>query len=345
MMSVSIVMATYNGQNQIHRQLDSLASQRCRPAELVVTDDRSEDRTTSVVAEFARTASFPVRLYCNDDRLGYRGNFMRGARHCQSELVAFCDQDDWWHPNKLEACVAGFNEPTIDLVYHSADVVNVHGQSIGSLDRFAPGNGIIPRVATATPMNNPYGCTMVFRRSLLDFANLWPMSLDHNWAGEPMAHDQWVYFMACLFGSVRYLNERLISYVQHGNNTIGWRGQRTWSRALRSVFENHATQYARYGLAAERRAEILDRIQLECNSSHRARVADAAEYFRALSRLFAERNSLYTASDWRARAKAFQSVLSRGGYSRAWGLNGQSLCKDACLGILIGPMLPHPDVK
>ena len=344
MASVSVVMASYNGERYIRRQLASLADQRCLPNELVVTDDHSNDETASIVVEFARAAPFRVRLYRNEQRLGYRENFLRGAQLCESDLVAFCDQDDWWYPNKLAACVARFEDAETALVYHDADVVTEDGLVIGSLDRFAPGRGTIPLVATRGIMANPYGFTMVFRRSLLDYARLWPMSLDHNWAGEPMAHDQWVYFMACVLGSIKFVNERLVAYVQHGRNAIGWRGHRGWSTLLRSVFENHAEQYRRYAAAAGQRASILDLVQMECDPSQGARVATAAEHLRALSRLFGERATIYAASGVRERRKAFWNVLAQGGYRDDWGLSRKSLYKDATLGVVGGPLLAPPQL-
>jgi glycosyltransferase involved in cell wall biosynthesis len=342
MASVSVVLASYNGERHIGKQLARLAAQRRPPNELVVTDDSSDDETVSIAEEFARTAPFPVRLVRNERRVGYRGNFMRGAKLCESDLVAFCDQDDWWYPTKLEACVACFEDPGIALVYHDADVVTWDGRIVGSLDRFAPGRGVIPPIATRGLMANPYGFTMVFRRSLLDYARLWPMSSDHNWAGEPMAHDQWVYFMACILGSIEYVNERLVAYVQHEHNVIGWRGHRGWSTRLRSVFENHAEEYRRYAVAAGRRAAILDLLRLERDPSRRARAAAAAEHLRALSRLFADRATIYAAGSVRERGRAFWNVLAQGGYRRDWGMSRKSLCKDATLGVVGGPLLAPP---
>jgi glycosyltransferase involved in cell wall biosynthesis len=343
MASVSVVMASYNGERHLGRQLASLAAQRRLPSELVVTDDRSDDETASIVEEFARTAPFPVRLFRNEQRLGYRGNFMRGAQLCESDLVAFCDQDDWWYPTKLEACVARLEDPGIALVYHDADVVTRDGRVIGSLDRFAPGRGTIPLIATRGLMANPYGLTMVFRRALLDYARLWPMSIDHNWAGERMAHDQWVYFMACVLGSIEYVNERLAAYVQHERNVIGWRGHRAWSTRLRSVFENHAEEYRRYAVAAGWRAAILDLVRMERDPSRSVRVAAAAEHLRALSRLFADRATIYAASSVQERGRAFWNVLARGGYRHDWSMGRKSLCKDAALGVVGGPLLAPPD--
>jgi glycosyltransferase involved in cell wall biosynthesis len=343
MASVSVVMASHNGQRHIRRQLESLAAQRCLPAELVVSDDCSNDDTASIVTEFARSAPFRVRLYRQEQRVGYRANFMRGVELCQSDLVAFCDQDDWWCPNKLEACVPRFNAPEVALVYHNADVVTEDGRVIGSLDRFAPGQGIITSVAPRALMANPYGMTMVFRRSLFAYSGLWPMSLDHNWAGEPMAHDQWAYFMACALGSVGYVNERLVAYVQHGRNAIGWRGRRAWSKRLRSVFENHAEEYRLYAAAAGRRATILDLMHTEHACLRGLPAATMAEQLRALSHLFAERSNIYAGRGVGGRIRAFRNVLAQGGYRKNWGLSYKSLCKDAALGVVAGPLLVLPE--
>src|ERR1700730_9787095 len=105
MMSVSIAMATYNGEQHIKRQLESLAVQTHPPRELVVTDDASDDHTVLVLTSFGKHAPFPVRVYRNSTRLGYRRNFMLAASLCNSELIAFCDQDDVWYPEKLATCV------------------------------------------------------------------------------------------------------------------------------------------------------------------------------------------------------------------------------------------------
>jgi len=111
MFSVSVAMATYNGSRYIREQLASLASQSCVPTELVITDDSSDDGTLELASDFARDAPFPMRLYRNPKRLGYRANFMRAASLCRSDLIAFCDQDDVWYRHKIEACAECFHNP------------------------------------------------------------------------------------------------------------------------------------------------------------------------------------------------------------------------------------------
>jgi len=106
--SISIVMATFNGAEFLRSQLDSLAFQTLLPIELIISDDHSTDETLQIATSFSKCAPFPVRIYENDSRVGYRANFMRAAALAKGELVAFCDQDDVWMPEKLERCGEAF---------------------------------------------------------------------------------------------------------------------------------------------------------------------------------------------------------------------------------------------
>src|SRR5260221_14241396 len=167
MTTVSIAMATYNGQKYIQRQLDSLAAQTRIPDELVICDDGSEDDTIAIVESFARSAPFPVKIHRNDVRLGYRANFMRAAGLCRSDLIAFSDQDDYWRPNKIEASLQPFCDPEVILVYHNADVVAADGSKIGTLAaRRAPQRILVP-LSSGPFWPYALGFTEVFRRSLL----------------------------------------------------------------------------------------------------------------------------------------------------------------------------------
>jgi len=94
-------MATYNGEKFLEHQLQSLAKQTRLPAELIICDDTSGDATVDIIKRFSQTAAFPVRLVVNEQRLGWRGNFLKAASLCVSEYVAYCDQDDIWLPEKL----------------------------------------------------------------------------------------------------------------------------------------------------------------------------------------------------------------------------------------------------
>ena len=235
MKPISIAMATYNGQEYLRRQLESLASQTLIPAELVVTDDQSEDNTIAIVDEFSKTAPFQVKLHRNEARLGYRKNFMRAANLCQSELIAFCDQDDYWYPHKIEAALKPFSDPEVLLTYHNADVVAADSsEKIGTLTERVPRQHVLLPLSSG-PWLNALGFTEVFRRSLLQFSDLWLQSLDQERSAQPLAHDQWFFFLASVFGAIVYIDEPLVAYVQHtGNPMVG--GNPVFGNSWKNIF-------------------------------------------------------------------------------------------------------------
>src|SRR5262249_24012969 len=211
--AVSIAIATCNGARHIDEQLRSLAMQQLLPDELVVTDDASTDHTVARIETFAANAPFPVRLYRNPERLGYRANFMQAAELCRAEIISFCDQDDVWEPHKLAACVQPFDNPATTLVYHDALTITADGHPIAVIGQ-----------SPERPMEYALGFTQLFRRELLEAGRLWDHSLDHKETRrrEKMAHDQWFFFLAAVFGSIVRVDRSLVRYRQHDSNSYGW---------------------------------------------------------------------------------------------------------------------------
>src|SRR5688572_12209484 len=113
--TVSVVVATFNGERFLGEQLDSIARQPLRPVEVIIADDGSTDGTTGVVQDFAARAPFPVRFLLNERRLGYSDNFLEAAKMAKGDLIAFADQDDVWFPNRLERLVPEFDDPEVML--------------------------------------------------------------------------------------------------------------------------------------------------------------------------------------------------------------------------------------
>ena len=47
--SISVAMATYNGEKYLEEQLDSILSQTLLPSEIIVCDDQSTDGTQKIL--------------------------------------------------------------------------------------------------------------------------------------------------------------------------------------------------------------------------------------------------------------------------------------------------------
>jgi glycosyltransferase involved in cell wall biosynthesis len=339
---ISVAMATYNGAAFLRPQLDSLAAQTHLPSELVITDDGSTDDTRAIVENFAATAPFPVHFHPNPHRLGFRGNFIRAAGLCTGELIAYSDQDDIWHPTKLAATAALFDQnPDVLLVHHNANILAADGTRVGLLapaGRHPESYGPL----TAPPWLVSHGFTQTFRRELLAFQDLWENSLDASVADERMTHDQWYLFFASIFGRILWIDTPLAEYRQHRGNTQGWFHE-TMGRRLQLWLEDRSGVYARCAAAAARRAEILDVVLARVdNPDWRTRVTMAITRYRTLAALYQSRVQVYRARGLASRLGAFRALLASNAYNRKgdWTFNAQKgACKDFALGVFAGPVL------
>jgi len=107
---VTILLASFNGAEFLRQQLESIALQTHNDWRLIVSDDGSSDATRDIVESFGKTRPNPLQVQLIEGpKLGESSaNFLHLLRHIPEEdtMVAFCDQDDVWLPNKLEQAVA-----------------------------------------------------------------------------------------------------------------------------------------------------------------------------------------------------------------------------------------------
>lgn len=216
---ISIALCTCNGERFLAEQLDSLARQNYLPTELVVCDDASEDGTYSLLKVFADSAPFPVRLYRNPQRLGIGANFEQAIGLCTGNIIALCDQDDIWLPNKL-AVFAKLFKMGMDWVCCDAEVSDSGLHSLGYTlwqrvnfdrnERKSAREGrffevLIKHFVVA-------GATLAFKAQERD--RLLP--IPHGWH-----YDAWLAAALAATGKVGLAEMPLQRYRQHGNNALG----------------------------------------------------------------------------------------------------------------------------
>ena len=230
--SVSIALATYNGARFLETQLATIRAQTRLPDEMVVCDDGSTDGTPEIVEQFAAQAPFEVRLVRNDARLGHARNFLQAGRLCRSDVVAWCDQDDEWMPEKLDRSVQEFEkDPDVVLVVHSrqiGDMIRGGGPAIR-----APGGEWVDgrnrrrvlvrsvRTPTSSPLDTRYpGQSTLISRRVLEIEQALAARLPDvvvHFAG----HDRWTSFLAQAMGKLVLLPDVLVKYRQHTEQATG----------------------------------------------------------------------------------------------------------------------------
>jgi glycosyltransferase involved in cell wall biosynthesis len=108
---VSCIVPVFNGQRYLGEALDSILAQTYRAFEIIVADDGSTDGTSAVAGRYGRS----VR-YLRQPNAGPAAARNLGLSAARGEFVAFVDQDDLWHPEKLARQMARFEtRPELDL--------------------------------------------------------------------------------------------------------------------------------------------------------------------------------------------------------------------------------------
>lgn len=326
--TVSVAMATYNGERFLQEQLDSLARQTLLPCELVVCDDGSTDGTLAILEKFAREAPFPVRIFRNEVRLGYGPNFLRAASLCSGELIAFCDQDDVWLEEKLARCSDLIFSTDSNLVIHSGMVVDERLKPLGTLTASARRPTQLDSCARGGWRSLGYriamcaGFTFVFRSRLLRVMPPAPPV-----AGPGVGHEPWLLFAAEATGRVFLIPDALALYRQHGSNAVGFLKRPSSDR---SVFEVGHAEYLRQAKKAEGCAELLAEAA-EREPELRPRLLKAKHWQEERSRSLTCRAALYaSSSSFTAAMGRLSSMIWSGTYrpiSRG-GLGLRSLAKD-----------------
>ena len=215
--SIAILMATYNGEQYIAEQLDSIVNQTEQSFVLFVSDDGSTDATLDIVRRFQDQLG-PDRIIIRDGpKQGYGRNFfsMLTEHSITADYFTFCDQDDIWEPDRLSRAVSKIKLlPTNQSALHicSAILIDHNGNFIGK------GKRLPQRADLRSLLLQPAagGNTMVFNRALANTVK--QLGTNH----EADNHD-WLLCLinASIGGQFLFEPAPLIRYRQHLNNAMG----------------------------------------------------------------------------------------------------------------------------
>ncbi len=210
---VTVLLSTYNGSRFLQQQLNSLYEQTYPDIRILVRDDGSTDTTRSILGR--EQTKGRIEILEGHDNLGPAHSFfelLRSAASTGTEYVAFCDQDDVWHPEKIAHAVSALTGVTGNgpAMYCSrSEIVDEHLEHIGYTElpgKIGFGNALVENAAT--------GCTIVLNQKATKLVG-------EHLPGKVLMHDWWCYLVLTCFGEVIFSVSPDIKYRQHGRNTVG----------------------------------------------------------------------------------------------------------------------------
>jgi glycosyltransferase involved in cell wall biosynthesis len=220
---VEVLLATYNGDQFVREQIDSILAQDYRSVRILASDDGSQDTTREILAEYGNR--FLDRFHLLENKLSTRSaklNFLRLMRAATGTYLCFADQDDVWLPNKVSRCMEEMQKLEVRhgsslplLVFSDLRVVdqqlktmypsmwkqmNIDPESIHRLERLI-GRSVVT------------GCTALINRPLLELARSMPP--------EAPMHDRWIGMLAATMGAAAIVADQTVLYRQHESNVVG----------------------------------------------------------------------------------------------------------------------------
>jgi hypothetical protein len=211
---IAVCMATYDPDMALFRaQVDSLRAQTDRHWLCVISDDcSSPERFEQLNEVVAGDERFVVSR--SERRLGFYRNFERALRMAPTEaqLLALCDQDDRWRPEKLEVLRGALGGA--QLAYCDQRLVDAGGRVLrDTLWKGRRNNHT--NLASLLIANSITGAATLFRREVAELALPFPDTPGLQF------HDHWIGLVALAAGDIAYVDRPLYDYVQHEGAVFG----------------------------------------------------------------------------------------------------------------------------
>lgn len=117
---VTVIVPVYNAEKYLEECIESILNQTYPKIEVVLIDDGSTDSSKNICDSYAKNDNRVIVVHKQNEGVSIARN--TGLEIAKGELIAFCDADDYYHPNQIEKMVAELEDKEAELCicgYHS----------------------------------------------------------------------------------------------------------------------------------------------------------------------------------------------------------------------------------
>ena len=250
---VEILLSTYNGEKYLRVQLDSILKQDHSYWRLVIRDDGSKDGTLVILNEYVQKYPDKISLLKdNEGNLGFSASFSKLVKQCSADYIMYCDQDDYWHPDKISIMLSVMLEEETNLpaVAH----VVFSDLQLADSDMRIVSSSFLTRMRYSSRKgmqifflkNYVPGCNLLFNKTLVQQALKTNNIIN--------LHDHWLLMVCSSIGKLTYVNKPLMDYRTHDSNAIGFiESNNTFYKRLSLFFKDSV----KYGLFNKKYRNLL----------------------------------------------------------------------------------------
>ena len=204
-LSVSVCLASYNGERYLEQQLDSILQQVRDGDEIIVSDDGSTDGTLALLRDYQENYD-NIRVV-KGPKDGFSSNFGNAIQYANNDIIVFSDQDDIWCNNKIDLIREAFSDPKVTTILHTMFTFRDNKLKDTSEISISYHSGVLRNFVKSCY----WGCCMAVRR---EFVRRF-LPFRKHCAG----HDQLIGLMSEKYGKVVFLDQPLIWHRLHITNT------------------------------------------------------------------------------------------------------------------------------
>ena len=206
--ALSILLPVFNGAAFLQEQITSIVEQTFRNFELLIYDDASSDSSPGLLRTLA-AGDARIRLFGSSTNLGQKSALRYLLAKAGGRHLMFSDQDDIWHPGKIEALRASIGEAS--LSYGISELIDQDGNSLGKslFDFVGPPFTGVDRIDFLLK-NTASGHAMMVRREVVD-PGIFLFDADYDWL---------IAVIATFSAGVVYAPEAITYHRQHANNQV-----------------------------------------------------------------------------------------------------------------------------
>lgn len=217
MKHVAVLLPTYNSEKYLSSQIDSILNQLKVKVTVFISDDLSDDNTTSIIKEYKKKYPKKIKQIFLNKKHGSAGlhfyNLIINTNLSQYDFISFSDHDDIWNPGKLFRAIS-----VIDFKYdgYSSSIYSFGNKGIYTyIDKSQPQTEFDYFFQSPGP-----GSTFVLTNSLLaQFKEF--MSINAN--AKKIFHHDWFLYAFARSNNFNWFIDSWpsILYRQHENNQEG----------------------------------------------------------------------------------------------------------------------------
>ncbi|MEH6625335.1 MAG: glycosyltransferase family A protein [Motiliproteus sp.] len=207
--TISVVVPVYNGVDYLEKTVQSILKQSLRDFELVLINDGSQDESQKLLERLSSEDSRVKVFHKENGGVACARNY--GIGKSTGEFIAFCDQDDLWHTEKLAKQLPLFEDSQVGLVYCGAVIehTNLGKKSEPGFESKHRGD-IFDQLIQ---QNMITCCSAIARKTMLQQCG----GFDDD--RSLMGVDDWhLWLKLALICKADFVEEHLCTHVFHGDN-------------------------------------------------------------------------------------------------------------------------------